>query len=184
MAAGVVAVHARIVHPELSDDTFNDWYSNIHVREAYDAGLTELALRYRNTDPDASWRYLALYKSDDLGRMQDKERMAKVAPTHEMLPGLEPGTNGGKWTDVTESEVWIGVSPELYEGPSQKNATPKGVLLVRLDAKNASEDEVRAFYRAKVTKMSFPLILRSILILRSMLPCQQLQSMSAPRRTG
>lgn len=150
MAAGVVAIFASIVHPELSDETFNDWYSNIHVHEAYNAGMTDLALRYKNTDPNASWKYLALYKTQDLARMQDKERLAKVAPSHEMLPGVEPGSKGGKWTDVTKSDAWIGVSPKGFEGRNQKEATPEGVILVRFDAREVSAEEVDAFCKAKV----------------------------------
>src|SRR3546814_15537661 len=66
------------------DDDLNDWYTNIHIRDALRFRGSITAQRFKRSEnqvqtltPDFDWQYLALYDVFDAQRRSEERRVGK-----------------------------------------------------------------------------------------------------------
>lgn len=72
-------------HELLSDELFNKWYDEVHLRDVLATGKITRAYRFRNKSPDAERPYLALYICPDMSCIAGEE--VKNIPMHsDLLP--------------------------------------------------------------------------------------------------
>lgn len=105
-----------------SDTDFNTWYTDHHIHHVVDAGLSDLAIRYKNINPDAKWPYLAIYRLPDVAKLQDVNVMSNIATTHELIP------KGEKWTDALDVDIRPFTLLQKFEGQIPKEG-PRGKAL-------------------------------------------------------
>jgi hypothetical protein len=99
--AGILLVHssaAKSLSSTFTEDKYNEWYTDHHIHHVVDSGLSDLAIRYKNTNPDAKWPYICIYRIPDLAKMADESVTGNIATTHELLP------DGKTWMDVLDVE--------------------------------------------------------------------------------
>jgi hypothetical protein len=68
------------------EEAFNKWYSNYHIQDVVASGLADLGIWYKNTNPDAKWPYLAIYRVPDVAKLQDKAVLESIPAKHDLLP--------------------------------------------------------------------------------------------------
>jgi hypothetical protein len=119
-----------------SDADYNTWYTNHHIHDVVNSGLADLAIRYKNTNPNAKWPYLAIYRIPDLAKMQDEKVMGSIAATHELIP------NGATWHDALEADIRPFVLLQKFEGQVPKEG-PRGTALrtVMVEPAKGTDDE-------------------------------------------
>ena len=107
---GLLYVLSKINDPKLTEDKYNDWYSNHHIQHVVDGGVADLAIRYKNTKADAKWPYLCIYRVPDLAVLSNEKQVTAIPTTHELLP------DGKQWMEVLETDR-IGLALiQKYEG--------------------------------------------------------------------
>jgi len=144
---GLLLVRSKPTHPELSEETYNKWYSTQHIQDVVDGGLADLALRYKNVDPKAEYPYLALYRVPDLAFLQDEKKMGQIPSTSDLLPGKEKGSKGGDWKDVIEAEIRPYAVIQKFEGQNEKPARGPVIVMVGMEPKEGTDDEFDEWYR-------------------------------------
>jgi hypothetical protein len=109
---GILLAATHIIDSTLSDETFNKWYNEIHIPDVVATGGVTQATRFRNANPDAAEKYLALYHVPDLSVVAS-EKFKNIPEKHEMLPG------GKSIRDLVNMEVrfykLVQVDPESKE---------------------------------------------------------------------
>jgi hypothetical protein len=86
---GIILSASHITKPDqLSDETFNKWYNEVHIRDVLATGGVPNATRFRHADPKAAIPYLAVYTVPDLAIIHS-EKFRSIPMRHPMLP------NGG-----------------------------------------------------------------------------------------
>lgn len=115
-----------------------------------DSGLSDLAVRYKNINPDAKWKYIALYRVPDLSKLQDEKLMASIPKCSDSLPGKEPGTKGGDWPDVLENEIVAMETIQSFEGPNEVKQRGKGIVTVGMEPEQGSDQDFDDWYRKQV----------------------------------
>lgn len=98
----------------LSEKDYNEWYSNHHIQDVVKCGLADLAIRYKNINPEAKWPYLAIYRLPDLAKLQDQSVMGAIPSKHDLL--------GEKaWTDVMDADIRPFIRTQTFEGQIPKD---------------------------------------------------------------
>jgi hypothetical protein len=115
MPAGILYALTRPTHAALTETTYNKWYSEAHIQDAVKSGLADLAIRYKNTNADAEWPYLCIYRIPDLAVLSDPKVMDSIPTTHELLPEGKP------WTELMDSEHVVLADIQKFEGQIVKD---------------------------------------------------------------
>ena len=106
----------------------------MHLHDNLNTGLFDLAIRYRNDNPDAEWPYLAIYRIPDMGAFSDpakRGKMGTIASTHPLLG------EGKKTSDIMKAEVGFFATVQTYD-PFDKKGRAKFLRTVKV----VPEDEV------------------------------------------
>lgn len=147
MTAGLVVVKSNPGNPEWDLNTFEKWYSTVHIKDVCESGLADLAIRYRNLDPNARFQYLAIYRLPDVSKLQDKAVMDSVPKTSELVPGKEKGTMGGDWREALDMDMTTFECVQKFEGPNATGKRAKGLVLVGIEPAEGDDEELDKFYR-------------------------------------
>jgi hypothetical protein len=145
--SGVLFIQSKPTHPELTDADFNDWYSNEHIPHVVKAGMSDLALRYKNMNSTAKWRYLALYRIPDLNKTGDMLAIMNIPTTSDKLPGKVKGSKGGSFRDVMAMEGVTYTRIQTFEGQIKKTGRGKGLTTASVQPANGTDAEFDDFYR-------------------------------------
>jgi hypothetical protein len=116
---GIIYALCRPTHPGLTDEIFNEWYNDVHLRDVVNTGLVDLALRYKSCNADSKYPYLAIYRVPDMTVLQSPEGMAKLMaiPTrHDSLP------DGKSWNELVGTERGFAKRVQTYD----EGATEEG----------------------------------------------------------
>jgi len=139
---GLLYVLSKPKHASFSESDFNTWYTSHHIQDVVNSGLADLAIRYKNTSPDAKWPYLALYRLPDVAKLQDPNVMASIPKKHDLLP------EGKEFFDVLDTDMRPFVLLQKFEGQVAKEG-PRGKALrtVLIEPAEGSDDEFDEWYR-------------------------------------
>jgi hypothetical protein len=85
---GLLFVPSRITSIDVSDSTYNRWYSEVHVPDVLKTGAVSHAARWGRLDPSNPNPYLALYQIKDL-KLCLGDKFKAIPATHELLGGVE-----------------------------------------------------------------------------------------------
>lgn len=115
---------------------YNAWYTDHHIHHVVDAGLSNLAIRYKNVSPDAKWPYLAVFRLPDVAKLQDKKFMGSIPTTHELLP------EEMAWSDAMEVDIRPFTLLQKFEGQIPKEGTRgKALPTVMVEPSEGGEAE-------------------------------------------
>jgi hypothetical protein len=103
--------------PGFDEEKYNKWYSNYHIQDVVQSGLADLGARYKNTNPDAKWPYLAVYRLPDVAKLQDKAVLESIPVNHDLLP------NGGPWQDAIELDSRAFILLQKFDGQIPKDGS-------------------------------------------------------------
>ncbi|KAH8893088.1 hypothetical protein GQ53DRAFT_805884 [Thozetella sp. PMI_491] len=151
---GLMMVTAKISNPVLTPAVFNNWYSNIHVRDMVNNKFASLALRYTNysigqTVPIESTislasHYLALYNVPDIHFLQVPGAMDHLPLAHESLPDkTRPVTTWSDWVFT----YWLPL--QTFEGTSNATAQPTYILVEKIEPAQGKDDDLDKWYRTE-----------------------------------
>ena len=146
--AGITIAKTTPKHPDLTEETFNEWYTNEHIQHVVDSGLADLAIRYKNLNPKAKYQYLAIYRVPDVAKLADEKLRGSIKTDSELLPGKEPGSKGGTWMDTTEHELLAYETIQSFEGPNEQKGRGKGIVTVAMEP--IDDDDFDDWYRKQV----------------------------------
>lgn len=96
---GLLYALSAINNPSLSESDFNTWYTSHHIRDAVDSGLSDLAIRYKNTNANAKWPYLSIYRIPDVAKLADEKLTGSIPKHHDLLPEGKP------WDEVLKTDI-------------------------------------------------------------------------------
>lgn len=82
---GIFASLSKITDDSLSDETFNKWYSQVHIPDVIETGVITKAYRYRSKNPNAERPYLAIYTCPDM-TVIGGEKMKGIPMTSDLFP--------------------------------------------------------------------------------------------------
>ncbi|KAF2434392.1 hypothetical protein EJ08DRAFT_693431 [Tothia fuscella] len=142
MAPGIMYVLTKPHTPYLSLENYNKWYTEAHIEDAISCGLADLAIRYKNTNPDAKWPYLCVYRLPDLEKLSDEKLMGSIPTKHELLP------DGKSWSEVMDAKGSAYRVLQKFEGWGEKEG-PRGKALrtVMVEPAEGGEEEFDEWYR-------------------------------------
>jgi hypothetical protein len=83
---GIFLSLSKITDKNLSDDVFNRWYNEVHIRDVLNTGCITKAYRFKDKNPNAERPYAALYVCPDMSCIGG-EKMKSIPMTSDMLPG-------------------------------------------------------------------------------------------------
>ncbi|CAK7223988.1 hypothetical protein SEUCBS140593_005421 [Sporothrix eucalyptigena] len=75
---GLLCTRTKITDPKVTDEAYNDWYTNKHLVDTVNAGLAAVGARYKNVNGNAEWPYLALYRLQDIRLLANPEFIATI----------------------------------------------------------------------------------------------------------
>jgi hypothetical protein len=145
--AGLLMVLSKPTHPDLTIETFNQWYSGPHIHDMVASGVTDLVLRYRNVNTSAKYPYLALYRLPDVRKLSDTKVMGAIPSTSELLPGKTKGTKGGDYKDVMDMETRAYARTQTFEGQIKLAGRGKALVTAAMSVQNGTEGEMDDWYR-------------------------------------
>jgi hypothetical protein len=96
--------------PPLSEQDFNTWYSEHHIKHVVDAGLADLAIRYKNTNSSSKYQYLSIYRMPDVSKLEDEKIRESIPKTHDLLP------DGKGWPEALEHDIRTYTLLQKFEG--------------------------------------------------------------------
>ncbi|QDS75088.1 hypothetical protein FKW77_006968 [Venturia effusa] len=125
-----------------SEADFNTWYTDHHIQHVVDSGLSDLAVRYKNVNPDAKWPYLAIYRLPDIARLRDEKIVSSIASTHELIP------DGAAWSEAIEVDTRHFILVQKFEGQIPK-VGPRGKAMrsILVEPSEGGEVEFDEWYR-------------------------------------
>jgi hypothetical protein len=129
------------------------------MHDTLNTGLFDLAIRYRNGNPDAEWPYLAIYRIPDMGAFSDpakRGKMGNIASTHPLLG------EGKKASEIIKSDIGFLAMVQTYD-PYDKKGRGKFLRAVRIVPADAVDLE--KWYQEEVRWFSFPLLELSMEVL-------------------
>ncbi|KAF2457049.1 hypothetical protein BDY21DRAFT_363985 [Lineolata rhizophorae] len=130
---GLFYVLSKPTHPSLSEQTWNTWYTSEHMRDMVSIGLADLAIRYRNTNPSASWPYLAVYRLPDAAKLQDPAVMGAMAETSDLLPA--------PWKEVMAMELRAYALVQRFEGQVERPGRARELITVAMEPAEGEDAE-------------------------------------------
>jgi len=145
--AGLLFVKTKPNHPDLTDQVFNEWYSNEHIHDMAKSGLTDLIVRYKNVNKTAAWPYLAIYRLPDVAKLQDQKLMASIPTTSKLLPGKAKGSKGGVWKEVVAAEMTPYRRTQTFEGQIPRPGRGKGIVTVTTEPAVGGDKDYDDWYR-------------------------------------
>lgn len=145
--AGLLMVLSKPNHPDLTVETFNQWYSGPHIRDMVASGVTDLVLRYKNVNTSAKYPYLALYRLPDYRKLSDSKIMGAIPSTSELLPGKAKGSKGGDYKDVLDMETRAYARTQTFEGQIKLPGRGKALVTAAMGVQNGTEAELDDWYR-------------------------------------
>jgi len=145
--AGLLMVLSKPTHPDLTTEVFNQWYSGPHIHDMVASGVTDLVIRYRNTNASAKYPYLALYRLPDVRKLSDAKVMGAIPSTSELLPGKSKGTKGGDYKDVMDMETRAYARTQTFEGQTKLPGRGKTLITAAMSVQNGTEGEMDDWYR-------------------------------------
>jgi hypothetical protein len=157
--AGLMMVTARITDPAMTPTVFNNWYSNVHVRDMINNKFSSIALRYvnytaANTQPPVftmASNYLALYDVPDIAFTSSAANMAKLPLNSDTFPDkTNPVMNWSQWNFT----YWL--PTQSFEGNSNATARSKYVIVAKVEPAAGGDDELDQFYRKQVLRLMTP----------------------------
>lgn len=83
---------------QISEDTYNKWYNEVHIPDILATGHVTVANRFRDVNPNVDRPYLAIYQVPDLGIIQT-EKFKSVPMTSDLMP------NGGPCHDYIDFDT-------------------------------------------------------------------------------
>merc|ERR1711879_230312 len=137
--AGVLLVFSK-PKDHWAEDQFNDWYSNYHIQDVVESPLSDLAIRYKNTNPNAKWPYLCVYRMPDVATIADQNVVASIPAKHDLIP------EGQTWHEAIHAEMRTYALLQKFEGQIPKEG-PRGKALRTVFVEPADEAEFDEWYR-------------------------------------
>jgi hypothetical protein len=116
---GILVVFSKpLTSPSFTESAYNEWYTDHHIHHIVEAGLCDLAIRYKNTNKEAKWPYVCIYRLPDLAKLQDEKVTGSIPVKHELLPDGKPwmellDTDRKAFKLVQRFEGWRGESGKL-----------------------------------------------------------------------
>jgi hypothetical protein len=144
---GLLIVLSKPTHPELTDAQFNDWYSNEHIQDMVTSGVTDLVLRYKNSNSSAKLPYMALYRLPDVAKLSDQKIMGSVPATSLKLPGKTPGSKGGAYKDIMNMETRAFRRTQTFEGQLEKTGRAKALVTSAMQPADDGDADFDDWYR-------------------------------------
>lgn len=153
---GLLFVTARITDPsKTTDSQFNKMYNEEHLPDVlnYKTKVTDLALRYKNTDPTSARPYLALYPLEDAAFFSTNTLQQLTEDTKHSV------TYGGQdITDFVHFDARPYAKIQTFEGPPSGNVNdddktgkkpPRARTLtcVAMEPPQGGEADFEAWYR-------------------------------------
>jgi hypothetical protein len=84
---GLFFLRVRIISPKLSDEALNLWFDKGFVPDVLRAGLGNLAVLYKNTDPNAKYQYCITFRTPQIESAFDPmTHFAKIPAQSQLLP--------------------------------------------------------------------------------------------------
>lgn len=140
MATPGVAIVLSRNKPTWTEETFNKWYSGVHIKNVVKAGLSDLVIRYRNTNRSAEWPYLAVYRMVDVNDVFNPKKLARVPANDPLLP------NGGPWREAIDMDLrpfgWV----QTFEGKVSEDRV-RGKVLRTVLIEPGNDDDLEEWYR-------------------------------------
>jgi hypothetical protein len=124
----------------ITEENFNKWYTDFHIGDVVSTGVSDLAIRYKNTSANAKWPYLAVYRLPDVGIINDPNAFEKVQLNHELLP------NGGPWQDALDVDMAFFTLIQSFEGQIPKDG-PRGKALRTVTVEPSDDADFDDWYR-------------------------------------
>jgi hypothetical protein len=132
------------------DDELNDWYTNIHVRDALRFRGSIAAQRFAITEErpgplpaDWAWRYLALYECDDAVRFSQEHREAADSVRMEIAEAFD--------NSVINDYYYFPLSWRTNDPGVVRSS---GVIVEFVNPAPGRDDELRAFYEGYLAEAS------------------------------
>lgn len=145
---GLLVVMSKPTHPDLTDAKFNEWYTNEHLHHVVDAGMADLALRYRARNMSIPHPYLAIYRIPDTTQMANLSVMWNIPTTSKLLPGKEKNTTGGNFRDVMSMKGGGRYTrTQVFEGQIKKSGRGVGLITSTMQPGKGMEKEADEWYR-------------------------------------
>lgn len=142
---GLCYVTSRVKDPsQVSDANFNSFYDDEHVPDILRYGFSQLALRYKNSNPDSPAAYLALYPQEDVAnisspataKMMEECRKSKVLGGQDHHELIDYGVSA--WSKIQTFEGY---------GHGDKSGHERGQTLVAVFIEPDDEADLDAWYR-------------------------------------
>lgn len=131
--------------PTLTDEAWNDWYTNKHIVEVVNSGLASNGFRYKNKHPSASWPYLAIYHLLDLPKLYDPEVMA-IQPTDSPKSWGE-----GNLIDVAKVELRGYRLLNVFEAESPREGAAKILVTEEVNSTESDQQKFVGLYQEQKT---------------------------------
>jgi hypothetical protein len=140
---GLLFAVTRPFDPSLTEEEWDDWYSNKHIVDVVNCGLASVGVRYRNISPSSDWPHLAIYRLPDLPKLYDPVFMATV-------PTDSPKSWGsGYMPDVAKAELRGYRTLKVFEVPDARDGIAKFLVSIEAKAEGSSEDGFVESYKTK-----------------------------------
>lgn len=123
----------------------------MHIHDNLNTGLFDLAIRYRNVNPDAEWPYLAIYRIPDMGAFSDPAKRGKmdtIASTHPLLG------EGKKTSDIMKADIGFLAMVQTYDPYDKKG---RGKFLGTVKIVPGDEVDLQKWYQEEVRWFLFRL---------------------------
>ncbi|KAF2673790.1 hypothetical protein BT63DRAFT_166875 [Microthyrium microscopicum] len=143
---GLLFVASRPTHPELTEDVFNQWYNKEHLPNFINKNISDLAVRYKNTNTSAEYPYLAVYRID-VEKLKNPLLLTGLTFTSQLLPGKTNGTKGGSFLDVMKMDMRMYSRIQTFEGQTPEKSRGKGLITLAMEPTAGTEKEVDDWYR-------------------------------------
>jgi len=139
--AGILVVFSK-PHASFPEESYNKWYSKAHIQDVTKSGLSDLAIRYKNTNPNAKWPYMCIYRLPDVAKLQDATVKDSIPQTHELIPDGKP------WTSVIDVDMRPFLLLQKFEGQRILEG-PRGKALrtVMVEPAEGGDEEFDEWYR-------------------------------------
>jgi hypothetical protein len=123
-----------------SEDAFNKWYSEFHIQDVIASGLSDLAVRYKNTNPEAAWPYLCIYRLPDITKVTDKSVTDKVPLKHDLIP------DGKIWPEALDADMRTFTLTQKFDGQIPKTGA-RGQALRTVMIEPGNDADFDEWYR-------------------------------------
>ena len=102
--------------------------------------LSDLAIRYKNTNPSAKWPYLCVYRMTDVTTIADEKVVASIPGKHDLIP------NDQTWHEAIDAEMRTYVLLQKFEGQIPKEGA-RGKALRTVFMEPGDEKDFDEWYR-------------------------------------